>query len=103
VKAISPGINDPVTAGHAVGYCADLLTRLQGRHLGWQQHTDDAGTPWLVTPDRDRRYLDLACAPVRRFGTAEPLLLTALLRLLGTAPWPPEATPSASASPSRCH
>jgi uncharacterized membrane protein len=83
VKAISPGINDPVTAGHAVGYCADLLTTLQGRHLGAQQHTDDGGTPWLVTPDRDHRYyLDLVCAPVRRFGRAEPLVLTALLRML---------------------
>lgn len=83
VKAISPGINDPVTSGHALGYCADLLTRLQGRHLGPQQHTDDSGTPWLVTPDRDLRYyLDLVCAPVRRFGRAEPLVLTALLRML---------------------
>jgi uncharacterized membrane protein len=83
VKAISPGINDPVTAGHAVGYCSDLLVRLQGRNLGPQQHVDEAGTPRLVTPDRDLQYyLDLVCAPVRRFGRSEPVVLTALLRLL---------------------
>ena len=83
VKAISPGINDPVTAAHAVGYCADLLTRLQASHLGPQEYQDEDGVPRLVTPDRDLRYyLDLVCAPVRRFGRAEPLVLTALLRML---------------------
>ena len=83
VKAISPGINDPVTAGHAVGYCADLLVRLLGKRLGEQEHVDDDGVVRLVTPDRDLRYyLDLVCAPVRRFGRGEPLVLTALLRML---------------------
>lgn len=83
VKAISPSINDPITAAHALGYCADLLVQLQGRRLGPQQHTDDQGIPRLITPDRNHRYyLDLVCAPVRRFGSSEPLVLTALLRLL---------------------
>lgn len=83
VKAISPGINDPVTAGHAVGYCADLLVRLQARELGEQEHLDSDGAPRVITPDRDHRYyVDLVCAPVRRFGRREPLVLTALLRLL---------------------
>ncbi|TKV25901.1 DUF2254 domain-containing protein [Arthrobacter sp. NamB2] len=83
VKAISPSINDPITAAHAVGYCADLLVQLQGRKLGPQQHNDEHGTPRVVTPDRDHRYyLDLVCAPIRRFGCSEPLVLTALLRML---------------------
>ena len=83
VKAISPGINDPVTAGHAIGYCSDLLTRLQGRHLGPREYQDEDGVPRVVTPDRDLRYyFDLVCAPVRRFGRSEPLVLSALLRML---------------------
>lgn len=83
VKAISPGINDPITAAHAIGYCTDLVARLQHRKLGPQQHLDDRGAPRLVTPDRDHRYyLDLVCAPIRRFGAGEPLVLTALLRML---------------------
>ncbi|GAA1748138.1 DUF2254 family protein [Kocuria aegyptia] len=83
VKAISPSVNDPITAAHAIGYCADLLARLQHRELGPQQHLDDHGVPRLVTPDRDHRYyLDLVCAPIRRFGAGEPLVLTALLRML---------------------
>lgn len=86
VKAISPGINDPVTAGHAVGYAADLLVRLLGKRLGEQAHTDEDGTVRVVTPDRDLRYyLDLICGPVRRFGRAEPIVLTALLRMLRDA------------------
>ena len=83
VKAISPSVNDPVTASHAVAYCADVLVRLQGHHLGPQQHLDSTGRPRVVTPDRDHRYyLDLVCAPVRRFGRGEPQVLTSLLRLL---------------------
>lgn len=83
VKAISPGINDPITAAHAISYCSDLLTQLQNRHLGPQQHNDSTGEPRLVLPDRDHRYyLDLVCGPIRRFGKAEPLVLTALLRML---------------------
>lgn len=83
VKAISPSINDPVTASHAIGYCADLMTRLQSRELGSEVHRDDQGVARLRTADRDLRYyLDLVCAPIRRFGRADPTVLTALLRML---------------------
>lgn len=83
VKAISPGINDPITAAHAIGYCTDLISRLQSRNLGPQQHVDTAGVARLVTPDRNHRYyLELVCAPIRRFGRSEPLVLSALLRML---------------------
>lgn len=83
VKAISPGINDPVTAATALGHAADLLVRLQGRRLGTQAHTDERGVVRALTPDRDHRYyLDLVCAPVRRFGRHEPVVLSAVLRLL---------------------
>jgi uncharacterized membrane protein len=83
VKALSPGINDPVTAVHAVGYLADLLVRLQGRRLGPQVHQDDDGRPRVVLPDRDQRYyLELACGQIRRYGRRESTVLIALLRML---------------------
>lgn len=83
VKAISPGINDPVTAAHAISFCADLVVTLQDRKLGPQQHLDDAGQPRIITPDRDYRYyLDLVCNPLRRYGKSEPIVLIALLRML---------------------
>ncbi|MCC3270434.1 DUF2254 domain-containing protein [Arthrobacter gengyunqii] len=83
VKAISPSINDPITAAHATGYCADLLVDLQRRRLGPEAHRDENGVLRLVTTGRDYRYfLDLVCGPIRRFAHSEPLVLTAVLRLL---------------------
>lgn len=82
-KAISPGINDPITAAHAIGYCADLFVRLQPRRLGPQRHDDEDGRGRLIFPDRDLRYyLDLVCVPMRRYGCEDPTVLSALLRML---------------------
>ncbi|WNB84394.1 DUF2254 domain-containing protein [Cellulomonas sp. ATA003] len=83
VKAISPSVNDPVTAAHAVGHTADLLVQLTEKRLGGILHTDDDGVGRAVVGDRDLRYyLDLVCGPVRRFGRTEPTVLMALLRML---------------------
>jgi uncharacterized membrane protein len=83
VKALSPGINDPVTAAHAIGHMGDLLTGLVGRHLGPTLHEDEHGVGRAVVPDRDLAYyLDLACGQIRRYGSAEPTVLLALLRML---------------------
>ena len=83
VKAMSPGINDPVTAAHAVGHMADLLVRLTSRRLGPTLHADGAGVGRVIVPDRDLRYyLDLACGQLRRFASGEPSVLVALLRML---------------------
>ena len=83
VKAISPSVNDPVTCAHALGYCASLILKLQGRRLGPAMYTDEDDVPRAVVPDRNHRYyLDLVCSPVRRFGRNEPIVLGALLHLL---------------------
>ena len=83
VKALSPGVNDPVTAAHAIGHMADLLVRLTQSRLGPTVHLDDDGVGRVVVPDRDLRYyLDLACGQVRRFAQHEPSVLIALLRML---------------------
>lgn len=83
VKAMSPAVNDPVTAAHAVGHMGDLLVQLTARRLGPTLHLDDVGVGRLVVPDRDLRYyLDLACAQLRRFASSEPTVLNALLRML---------------------
>ncbi|MGY1834495.1 DUF2254 domain-containing protein [Blastococcus sp. SYSU DS0510] len=83
VKAMSPSINDPVTAATAIGHMGDLLVRLTGRHLGPTLHADGDGVGRAIVPDRDiRYYLDLTCGQVARFGGSEPTLITALLRML---------------------
>ncbi len=86
VKALSPGINDPVTAAHAIGYMADLLVRVLGCRLGATAHEDNAGHPRAIVPDRDvTYYLDLSCGQVRRYASSEPTVLNALLRMLRDA------------------
>jgi uncharacterized membrane protein len=83
VKAMSPSINDPVTAAHAVGHMADLLVQLAEHELGPTLHADEQGVGRAVVPDRDLRYyLDLTCGQLRRFSTSEPSVLNALLRAL---------------------
>ncbi len=83
VKALSPGINDPVTAAHAVGHMSDLLVRLTSKRLGATLHEDTDGVGRVIVPDRDLRYyLDLACGQVRRYGQREPTVLAALLGML---------------------
>ena len=73
VKALSPAINDPVTAAHAVGHLADLLVQLSGRRLGPTLHQDADAVGRVVVGDRDLPYyLDLVCGPVRRYGRADP-------------------------------
>ncbi|MBD7993984.1 DUF2254 domain-containing protein [Arthrobacter sp. Sa2CUA1] len=52
VKATSWSINDPITAAHAMGYCADLLVDIQRRRLGPEGHADSTGTVRLVTVGR---------------------------------------------------
>ena len=83
VKALSPGINDPVTAAHAIGHMADLLARLVECRLGPTFHEDEYGVGRAIIPDRDLAYyLDLSCGQIRRYGSAEPTVLAALLRML---------------------
>ena len=83
VKALSPAVNDPVTAAHALGHMADLLVKLTGRRLGATLHVDATGQGRVVVRDRDLPYyLDLVCGPVRRYGRDEPTVLVALLRML---------------------
>lgn len=83
VRALSPGINDPVTAVHALGHLSDLVISLMERQLGTTALADDDGAVRLVVPGRDLRYyLDLVCGPLRRYGADDPDVLAAVLRLL---------------------
>ena len=83
VKAVSPAVNDPVTAATALGHMGDLLSRVVGARLGPTLHRDGAGVGRAVVPDRDLRYyLELCCGQLRRFGGGEPTVLAAILQML---------------------
>ncbi len=82
-KALSPGVNDPTTAAHALGHIGDLIIRLQQRRLGPVVHAGPDGEPRVHQPDRDLRYyLDQTITPVRLYGADDPAVLLAVLRML---------------------
>jgi uncharacterized membrane protein len=84
VKALSPAINDPYTSIQALEHIGVVLAALARRPLGSQLLTDLSGRLRVVVPGRDLGYyLDLI-GQIRRYGCAEPRVLRALLRVLGT-------------------
>ena len=87
-KALSPGINDPTTAVHALSHSAALLCELAGRDLGPRLLCDDQDRVRVVLRRPDLAdLLDLAVAQPRRYGAADPAVLTRLLLLLREIAW----------------
>jgi len=83
IKALSPGVNDPTTAVHAIGHLTGILCVLVTRVLGPRGVADSQGVlrvqvPWANLSE----YLDVACGQVRRYGSGEPLVVAALTDLL---------------------
>ena len=87
-KALSPGINDPTTAIHALGHTSALLSELAGRNLGPLLLGDEDHTIRVVLHRPSfADLLDLAIAQPRRYGAADPAVLTRLYWLLREIAW----------------
>lgn len=88
VKALSPGINDPTTAIHALGHSSALLTELMTRELGSEALCDDDGVTRLIvdTPSFSE-LLDLAVAQPRKYGQADSRVMLRLSQLLCDIAW----------------
>jgi len=82
-KALSPAVNDPYTAVQAVDHLSVIFCALAVRPLG-ETITGDHALPALVIVPGRRfgDYLSTMCGLIRRYGSAEPTLSVALLRLL---------------------
>ncbi len=87
-KALSPGVNDPRTAVHALGHSAALLSTLSTYALGPQVGRDEQGRPRLHW-DRPALadLLDLAVSGPRRYGSSDPDVLARLYALLAEVAW----------------
>jgi len=87
-KALSPGINDPTTAVHALHHSSALLCELVGRELGPRVLTDhdDRVRVVLRRPDL-AALLELALSQPRRYGASDPLVLGRIASLLGEVGW----------------
>lgn len=87
-KALSPGINDPTTAVHALGHISALLCDLAGRDLGPTLLTDDDGGVRVVLHRPDLAELvDLGISQPRRYGASDPQVMARLFALLGELAW----------------
>jgi len=83
-KALSPAVNDPRTAVESIHHLGVILCELGSRRLGWLVGTDERGRPRvLVQRPSFSEYLGLACDQPRRYGAKEPVVMGALLDLLG--------------------
>jgi len=87
-KALSPGINDPTTAVHALGHSAALLCELAGRELGPRTLRDgDGRTRVVLARPTLADLVDLAIAQPRRYGAADPAVLARIVVLLRELAW----------------
>jgi uncharacterized membrane protein len=88
VKALSPGINDPTTAVHALGHVSALLCEAAGHDLGPRLVPDDHGRVRVLLRRPDlRTLLDLALTQPRRYGAGDPEVFARLLLLLRELAW----------------
>ncbi len=87
-KALSPGINDPTTAVHALSHASALLCELAGRTLGNRLLCDDDGSARVALRGPTLADLiDLAISQPRRYGATDPAVLTRIFILLRELAW----------------
>ncbi len=87
-RALSPGVNDPTTAVHALGHSAALLAELLGRQLGAVTLRDQNGRARVILARPDfAALLELAVGAPLRYGRSDPDVLAELSRLLGQVGW----------------
>ena len=87
-KALSPGINDPTTAVHALGHAAALLCELTDLDLGPRVLRDEQTRVRVVLRQQSfAELLELAVAQPRRYGAADPVVLARLFSLLREVAW----------------
>ena len=87
-KALSPGINDPTTAVHALGHISALLSELAGRDLGPLLLRDDQQQIRVVLQRQALAdLLDAAVTQPRRYGASDPQVMARLYALLAELAW----------------
>ncbi len=87
-KALSPGINDPTTAVHALGHCSALLCELARRDLSARPLRDDDDHIRVILRQPGLAdLLEVAIGQPRRYGAADPQVLGRLFMLLAELAW----------------
>lgn len=88
IKALSPGINDPTTAVHALGHCSALLCELACHDLGPRVlHDADGHVRIVLRRPGFADMLEFAIGQPRRYGAGDPQVLSRLFSLLAELAW----------------
>ena len=86
-KALSPGINDPTTAIHALDHISVVLSQLAGCELGPVEHTGDDQAHVIVNRPDLEHLLETSLTQIRRYGAGDPLVVARLYQLLDELAW----------------
>lgn len=83
VRALSPGVNDPTTAVHALSHVSAILAEIDRLPTDPPALADEHGEPRLVPSRHDFvDLLELAVEQPRRYGASDPDLVARLFQLL---------------------
>ena len=87
-RALSPGINDPTTAVHALSHVSDLLGLVARRTTWHRRLADDDGTLRLLVPSWDfSTLLAVALTQPRLYGDTDPEVADRLFAVLSETAW----------------
>ncbi|GAB3120685.1 DUF2254 family protein [Glaciibacter psychrotolerans] len=87
-KALSPGINDPTTAVHALGHISSLLVELTRYQLGPVTLTGAGNVPRVILNRPSfEGHLDASITQPRRYGASDPAVVNSLFRLCEDLAW----------------
>nr|WP_275586361.1 DUF2254 domain-containing protein [Geodermatophilus normandii] len=88
VRALSPGINDPTTAVHALSHASALLGDLVRRPLGPDCRVDEEGVVRLVVPQwTPGDLVDLVLEEPLHYSSGQPAVLRRIAALLREVAW----------------
>ena len=103
VRALSPGINDPTTAVHALSHISALLGQAGAVDAWHRRYADGRGTPRLFLRSWDVEALvDLAVTQIQHYGHADPVIADRLFSLLGEVAWRAQTARQRDAVAQRC-
>lgn len=87
-KALSPGVNDPTTAVHALGHISALLCEVALKELGPRLLRDPDGQVRVVLRrPQFAELLELGVTQPRRYGATDPEVLSRIATLLREVAW----------------